>query len=271
MARCGAPDTYASPWPGVARAERRQKGLAMFMCTQGTLMVLDEPTNHLDIPSKEMLEEAVRQFQGAVIAVSHDRCAGGGGHGIGTTSCACGTCRAAPRAAWQSREEGGTARHEPPGCWPSCGVSCGVWHQAHPPPGMHAARICAYAPGAQHKPALAACKFFLHQIASACCWWAGVLATRATKNSTWNRTSEPRRACLRPGGRGCAPCMSAMAAPRMGAGWAAAQRAHTGAWTCRRGLRPAVHPVERLQARVQSQCRSTVNVNVHNKAKMRAC
>ena len=46
---------------------------AKLMTTPASLLVLDEPTNHLDIPSKEMLEQACQDFDGAVIAVSHDR------------------------------------------------------------------------------------------------------------------------------------------------------------------------------------------------------
>ena len=61
------------PWQQLSGGQRTRALLAKLLLSEPDLLLLDEPTNHLDIGAIEWLEDYLKNWKGAVVAISHDR------------------------------------------------------------------------------------------------------------------------------------------------------------------------------------------------------
>ncbi|WP_458120786.1 ABC-F family ATP-binding cassette domain-containing protein [Paenibacillus sp. Z6-24] len=73
LAQCGLnAEQIRQPLRQLSGGEQAKARLAELMLTSGNLLVLDEPTNHLDVRAKQSLQQALMQYDGTILLVSHE-------------------------------------------------------------------------------------------------------------------------------------------------------------------------------------------------------
>jgi ATPase subunit of ABC transporter with duplicated ATPase domains len=68
-----AAEHVGRPAASLSPGERTRATLALLMAAGANCLVLDEPTNHLDLPAIEQLEQALEDYEGTLLLVTHDR------------------------------------------------------------------------------------------------------------------------------------------------------------------------------------------------------